>query len=151
MIESKEFKIYGIDQVELFNKRIILKPEKQTQGKKVSEIHVVVLEDKKAQARKALKIIYPSRPQDNYPEGIQWRVIENIADRDFPVSEQISIVVERMKFKHNAFLQDLCTTEYKYLLNFNTEVGIEPFLPLSQISMSLKSYRDPTHRLFAMV
>ena len=33
----------------------------------------MVTEDKKAQARKALKVIYPSRPHNNYPEEIQWR------------------------------------------------------------------------------
>lgn len=40
--------------------------------KKMSTIYVVVPEDKKAQARKALKFIYRSRPQDNYTEGIKW-------------------------------------------------------------------------------
>jgi len=65
----------------------------------VYDIHVVVPEDKIAQARKALKAIHPSRPHNNYPEGIQWRAIENIADRDITVTEQSSIVAERMKFK----------------------------------------------------
>ena len=42
-----------MDQVQLLIKRIILKPDKQPKGnKKVSAIHVVVSEDKKAQARK---------------------------------------------------------------------------------------------------
>ena len=58
---------------------------------------------------------------------------------------------ERMKFKQSAFLQDLCTTDYKHLQNFNAEVDIEPYLPLSQILMSLKSHRDPTKGLFVMV
>ena len=93
--------------MQLLIKRIILKPDKQPKGnKKVSAIHVVVSEDKKAQARKTLKEIYPSIPRQNYPEGIQWRAIENIADRDFTVIEQSAIVVERMKFKKNDFRQD---------------------------------------------
>ena len=152
LLESTEFKRYDIDQVELLIKRIILKPGKQRrEDKKVHAIHVVIPEDKKAQARKALKAIYPSRPHNNYPEGIQWRAIENIADRDFTVTEQSSIVAERMKFKQSAFLQDLCTTEYKHLQNVNAEVDIEPYLPLSQILMSLKSHSDPAKGLFVMV
>ena len=99
---------------------------KEVRTKKVHVIHVVVPEDKKTQARKALKEIYPSRPHNNYPEGIQWRVIENITDRNFTVTEQSSIVAERMKFKQSAFLQDLCTTEYKHLQNVNADVDIEP-------------------------
>ena len=145
LLESKEFQRYDIDQVELLTKRIILKPGKQRrEDKKVHAIHVV------AQARKALKEIYPS-PHNNYPEGIQLRAIENIADRDFIVTEQSSIVAERMKFKQSAFLQDLCTTDYKHLQNVNVEVDIEPYLPLSQILMSLKSRRDPTKGLLVMV
>ena len=60
---------------------------------------MVVPEDKKAQTRIALKIIYSSIPRDNYLEGIQWRAIENIVDRGFIVIEQLSIVVEQIKFK----------------------------------------------------
>ena len=56
-----------------------------------------------------------------------------------------------MKFEQSAFLLDLCTTEYKNLQNINAEVDIEPYLPLSQILMSLKSHRDPTKGLFVMV
>ena len=127
LLESKEFQRYNIDQVELLTKRIILKHGKQrSEDKKVHVIHVVVPEDKKTQARKALKEIYPSRPHNNYPEGIQWRVIENITDRNFTVTEQSSIVAERMKFKQSAFLHDLCTTEYKHLQNVNADVDIEP-------------------------
>ena len=58
LIESKEFHRYDIDQVELFNEIIILKPGKQTRGDKtkLSAIYIVVLEDKTKQARKALKL-----------------------------------------------------------------------------------------------
>ena len=65
----------------------------------MSAIHVVVPEDKKYQARKALKEIYSSIPRQNYSEGIQWRAIENIVDRFFIETEQSDIVVERIKFK----------------------------------------------------
>ena len=60
-------------------------------------------------------------------------------------------MAERMKFKHNSFLQYLCTTEYKHLQNINTEVDIEPFLLLSQILMILKSRRNLTKGLFVMI
>ena len=86
----------------------------------------MVLEDKKLQARKALKAVYPKWSHKKYQEGFQGRAINNIADRDFTVIEQSSIVAERMKFKQSAFLQDLCTTEYKHLQNVNAEVDIEP-------------------------
>ena len=56
-----------------------------------------------------------------------------------------------MKFKQSDFLQDLCTTENKHLQNVIVEVNIEPYLPLSQILMSLKPHRDPTKGLFVMV
>ena len=47
LLESKEFQRYKIDQVDLLNKRIILKLGKQIRGDKiVSAIHVVVPEDK---------------------------------------------------------------------------------------------------------
>ena len=81
----------------------------------MSSVHVVVHEDKKYQARKTLKEIYPSTPRKQYPEGIQWREIENIADRDFTMTEQSSIVAERLKLKQNEFIQDLYTTEYRHL------------------------------------
>ena len=41
--------------------------------------------------------------------------------------------------------------EYKYLQNFNAEVDIEPFLPLSQILMILKSHRDLTKGVLIIV
>ena len=114
LLESKEFQRYDIDEFELLTKIIIPKPGKQRrEEKKVHTIHVVVPEDKKAQAMKALKSIHPSRSHNNYPEEIKWRAIENIADRDFIVTEQSSSVAERNIFEHSAFLQDLCTTEYK--------------------------------------
>ena len=49
---------------------------------------------KKHKLKKTLKNIYSSRPHNNYPEGIQWRAIENIMDRDFTVTKQSSIVDE---------------------------------------------------------
>jgi len=71
LLESNEFQRYDIDQVELLTKQIILKPGKQRREEKtIHAIHDVVSEDKKAQARKALKAIYPSRPHNNYPERI---------------------------------------------------------------------------------
>ena len=118
-LDSKEFKRLEVDQVQLLIKRIILNPGEQPKGdKKVSEIP----KDKKAQVRKALKVIYPSIPRQHYPEERQWRAIENIADRDFTVIEQSAIVAERMKYKQNAFLQDLYTTEYRHLQNVNAEI-----------------------------
>ena len=125
--------------------------ETNKRDKKVSKIHVMVPEDKKAQARKSLKTIYPSISSQYYPEGIQWRAIENIADRDFTVTKQSTIVAERMKFKQTSFLQDLCTTEYRHLQNFNAEIEIELYLPLSQILMSLKSYKYLTKGLFVNI
>ena len=142
LLDSTEFQRIDIDQVQLIMKRIILNPGTQIKGdKKVSTIHVVVPEDKNFQAKKSLKVIYPSIPRQNYPEGIQWRAIENITDRDFTVTEQSAIVVEKIKCKQNTFLQNLCTTEYRHLKNVNTEIETEPYLPLSHILMSLKAYK----------
>ena len=149
--DSMEFKRLDVDQAQLLTKRTILKPGKQPKGdKKLSKIHVVVPEGKIAQARKALKAIYPSIPRQNCPEDIQWRAFENIVDRDFTATEQSANVVERMKFKQDDFLQDLFTAEYRHLQNVNTEIETEPYLPLSQILMSLKLYKDPTKSLFVM-
>ena len=101
LLESNEFQRYDIDHVELLTKRIILKPGKQRrEEKRVPAIHVVVPVDKKAQARKALKVTYPSITHNNYLEGIQWRAIENITNRELTVT----IVAERMKFKQSVFL-----------------------------------------------
>ena len=99
LLDSAKFQRLDIDQVQLMMKRIILKPGKKIKGdKRVSAIHVVVPKDKKAQTRKALKIICPSIPIHNYSEGIQWITIENIADRNFTMTEQSFIVVERIQF-----------------------------------------------------
>ena len=118
-LDSKEFKRLEVDQVQLLIKRIILNPGEQPKGdKKVSEIP----KDKKAQVRKALKVIYPSIPRQHYPEERQWRAIENIADRYFTVMEQSAIVIERIKSKQNTFFQDLCMTDYRYLQNFNAKI-----------------------------
>ena len=60
---------FNIDQVQLIMKSIILKPGKQIKGdKKVSVIHDMVPEDKKTQARKALRTFYPRMPRRNYLE-----------------------------------------------------------------------------------
>ena len=53
----------------------------------MSAIHAVVPENKKAQARKALKAIYPKIARQSYPAGILWRAIEHIADRDITVTK----------------------------------------------------------------
>jgi len=56
LLDSKEFKRLEVNQVQLLIKSIILKPGKQPKGdKKVSAIHIVVSENKKAQAQKASK------------------------------------------------------------------------------------------------
>ena len=65
----------------------------------MSAIHIVVPENTKAQARKALTAIYYSISQQHHPEGIQWQAIENIADGDFTVTEQSAIVAEMMECK----------------------------------------------------
>ena len=86
-MNSVEFKRFDIDQVGLLT-TINFKLEKETKGDKhMSAIIVVIPEDNKAQTRKALKSIYPSILRQNYPEGIQWRVIEKITDRDFTITE----------------------------------------------------------------
>ena len=70
-LDSTEFKRLEVNQVQLLVRCIILKPSKQIKGdKKVSANHVVVPEDKKVQARKALKKIYQSIPRKHYPEEI---------------------------------------------------------------------------------
>ena len=48
-------------------------------------------------------------------------------------------------------LQDLCSTSYKHLQHVHAEVEVEPYLPLSQILMSLLSHKDITRKLFIMV
>ena len=67
------------------------------------------------------------------------------------MTEKSAIVTERIKFKQNAFLQDLCTTEHRRLQNINMEIETAPYLPLSQILMSLEFYKDPTKGIFVMV
>ena len=53
-----------------------------------------------------------------------------------------------MKLKHSSGpLHHRVQTSPK----FNEEVDIEPFLPLSQILMSLKSHIDPTKGIFVLV
>ena len=49
------------------------------------------------------------------------------------------------------FLHDLCTTNYQYLQNVNTEIETEPYLLLSHILMSLKSDKISTKEIFVMV
>ena len=51
--------------MQLLVKRIILKGKETKGNKKVSAIHVVVPENKKSQARKALKKIYLSIPRQH--------------------------------------------------------------------------------------
>ena len=106
---------------------------------------------KKAQTRKALKIIYPSIPQQYYPQGIQGRAITNIVARDVTITKKYSIVVERMKYNQNTFLYELYSMNYTHLHNFNIEVKVNPFPPLLQILMSLRSHRHPTKQLFMTI
>ena len=102
------FKGLDINQVQLLLKRIILKKGKQNNwDKKVRAIHVVISEDKKVQARKSLKAIYPSIIRQYYLEGTQWISIKNIVDRDFTVIKQSAIVTERVKF-NKIFFSNTC-------------------------------------------
>ena len=58
-----------------------------------------------------MKDVHPSLSQQYYSEEIQWMVIENIADRNFTMTEQTSTITERVKYKQSSFLQDLCSTD----------------------------------------
>ena len=59
-------------------------------------------------------------------------------------------MVESIKLKKKK-IQDLCTKKYRNLKNVNVEIVTEPYLLLSQILTSLKSYKDSTKGLFVMV
>ena len=146
------FQNFDVDQVQLIMKRVILKSKKHIKGyKKVSAIHIVVPEDNKYQVIQSLKEIHPSIPRQNCLEGVLWRAIENISNRDFTVTKQSAIVAERMKFKKNASLLEICTTKYRHLQNVNVKIETEPYLPLLQFLMSLKFYKDLTKGLFVTI
>ena len=78
-------------------------------------------------------------------------MIEYTADRDFAVTEQATILIERMKFIHNTFLQDTRTMDYRNLQIFIAEIETEPYLLLSQILTSLNYHKDPTKGLLVTI
>jgi hypothetical protein len=101
--------------------------------------------------RDILKRMHPSKPKKEYPEGVQWRAIENTADPDFPVPPKACMIAERMQCKQANFLRGLRTTTYNHISNLHAQLNTFPHQVLARIMYNLRSCKNLDRRLFFLV
>ena len=123
----------------------------QKGAKRVKAIHAVCSMGDSDKVRDIMKRMYPSKPRSEYPEGVQWRAIENTADPEFPVSPRARLIAERMKYKQANFLKSIRVSTYSHIANLHLQLDTFPFQVLSRILYNWRSCNDLDQRLFILV
>jgi hypothetical protein len=118
---------------------------------KIKELHVLCAKSEKSCVRKLLKLVHPSRPTTDYPQGIQLRAIEDTADPDFPVPKRARAIADRMRTKQNHFLKSLVVTHYENFKNIHSTISHPKDLILSQLLYNWRSSEDSSTLLFIMI
>jgi hypothetical protein len=118
---------------------------------KIKGLHALCANSEKSRVRKLLKLVYPSCPANDYPQGIQLRAIKNTADPDFPVPKRARAIADRMRTKQNHFLKSLVVTHYEHFRNIHSTISHPKDLILSQLLTNWRSSEDPSTRLFIMI
>jgi hypothetical protein len=120
-------------------------------SKRVKAVHAVCSIEDSGKVRDILKRIYRSKPRKDYPEGVQWRAIENTADPDFPAPPLARMIAERMKYKQANFLRGVRRTTYNHTSNLHARLDTFPHQVLARIMYNWRSSKNLDRRLFFLV
>lgn len=152
ILASSIFKVNGITNLEFQVLPVRIKKGALPKGsKRVKAVHAVCSMEDSDKVRDILKRMYPSKPKQEYPEGVQWRAIENTADPDFPVPPKARMIAERMKYKQANFLRGLRTTTYNHISNLHAQLNTFPHQVLARIMYNWRSCKNLDRRLFFLV
>jgi hypothetical protein len=114
-------------------------------------IHAVCAAKEKSRVCKILKLVYPSAPACDYPQGLQLRAIENTADPDFPVPRLARAIASQMRTKQQNFLKSICVTHYDHFKNIHSSISHPENPILSQLLYNWRSADNSSQQLFLMV
>jgi hypothetical protein len=152
ILDSSIFKSNGITNLELQALPVRTKKGALPKGsKRVKAVHAVCSIEDSGKVRDILKRMYPSKPRKEYPEGVQWRAIENTADPDFPVPPRARMIAERMKYKQANFLRGIRKTTYNHISNLHARLDTFPHQVLARIMYNWRSSKNLDRRLFFLV
>jgi hypothetical protein len=114
-------------------------------------VHFFVRARDAAKARKALNIIYPSKPKKDYPGGVQWRFVTNVMDPYFPKTTTSIKKAKNLRMKQQQFQKDMRSTPTMTIKNLYYRLTVEPYVTLAQVLMNWRSAKEPGKRLFLHV
>ena len=114
-------------------------------------IHFFVRSRDTAKARKVLNAIYPSKPRKDYPGGVQWRFVTNVADPYFPKTPKSMKKAERLRAKQEQFNREIDSVSTQNIKNLHHCLEVAPYVTLAQVLMNWRSAKDPEKRLYLHV
>jgi hypothetical protein len=114
-------------------------------------IHFFVRSRDTATARKVLNAIYPSKPRKDYPGGVQWRFVTNVADPYFPKTPKSMKKAERLRAKQEQFNREIDSVSTQNIKNLHHCLAVAPHVTLAQVLMNWRSAKDPEKRLYLHV
>lgn len=114
-------------------------------------VHFFVRSRDTAKARKVLNAIYPSMPRKEYPGGVQWRFVTNVADPYFPKTPKSMKKAERLRAKQEQFNREIDSVSTQNIKNLYHCLSVAPFVTLAQVLMNWRSAKDPDQRLYLHV
>lgn len=141
-----------IKYLELRVSQVRLKHGSWTKGEpRPVAIHFYVRSRDTAKARKILNAIYPSKPRKDYPGGVQWRFVTNVADPYFPKTPRSMKKAERLRAKQQQFNRDVDFVSTMNIKNLYHCLSVSPHVTLAQVLMNWRSAKDPEQRLYLHV
>jgi hypothetical protein len=114
-------------------------------------VHFFVRSRDTAKARKVLNSIYPSKPRKDYPGGVQWRFVTNVADPYFPKTPKSMKKAERLRAKQEQFNREIDSVSTQNIKNLYHCLAVAPFVTLAQVLMNWRSAKAPEKRLYLHV
>jgi hypothetical protein len=104
-----------------------------------------------AKARKILNSIYPSKPRKEYPGGVQWRFVTNVADPFFPRTPRSMKKAESLRAKQEQLQKDIVSVGTPNIRNLHHCLEVAPYVTLAQVLMNWRSAKEPEKLLFLHV
>jgi hypothetical protein len=95
--------------------------------------------------------MYPSKHRKDYPGGVQWRFVTNVADPFFPRTPKSMKKAERLRAKQEQLQKDIYSVGTPHIRNLYYSLPIAPYATLAQVIMNWRSAREPDKRLFLHV
>ena len=152
LANSPIFKANKVEEIEIFEDAIMIKKGASKKFvRRTRAMHIMVKDEQKALARSCLQVAYPSKVRGDYPMGIQFRFIPNIADPDFAVSPSARTIASRLKAKQASFLDRCITRQNTHFKDIFAKHEYDNNITLLQILMAMKSKKYPDRQLFTCI